>query len=49
MKKHIFSFKNKYFFKITKTDDDLNYLVKFVEKLFSKTHLDASKSAENNF
>jgi hypothetical protein len=52
MKKHIFSsnkFKNKDFFKILKTDDDLNYLVKFVEQLFSKTHLDVSESAKNTF
>jgi hypothetical protein len=52
MKKKIFSsnlFENKDFFKIIKTNDDLNYLEKFVEKLFSKTHLDASESAINTY
>jgi hypothetical protein len=41
MKKNTFSsnsFKNKYFFKIEKTNNDLNYLAKFVQQLFSKTH-----------
>jgi hypothetical protein len=52
MKNHIFSsnlFKNKDFFKILKTDDDLNYLAKFVEQLFSKPHLDVSERAKNTF
>jgi hypothetical protein len=35
------------FFKILKTDDNLKYLAKFVEIFFSKTHLNASKSAKN--
>jgi hypothetical protein len=30
-----------------KTDDDFNYLAKFVKQLFSKTHLDAPESAKN--
>jgi hypothetical protein len=42
-------FKNKDFFKNLKTDDDLNYLAKFVEQLFSKIHFDASASAKNIF
>jgi hypothetical protein len=49
MKKHIFGsnlFKNKDFFKISKTDDYLNYLAKFVEQLLSKPHLDESESAK---
>jgi hypothetical protein len=44
-KKHIFSsnyFKNKDFFIILKTDDDLKYLAKSVEQLSLKPHLDAS-------
>jgi hypothetical protein len=52
MKKHIFSsnlFKNKYFFKFLKTDDGLNYLAKFVEQLFSKSHPDGSESANTFF
>jgi hypothetical protein len=52
LKKHIFSstlFKNKDLFKILKTDENLNYLAKFVEQLFSKTHLDASESAKKFF
>jgi hypothetical protein len=51
-KKHIFSsnsFKNKGFFKILKTDDDLNYLAKFLEQFFSKPRLDASERAKNFF
>jgi hypothetical protein len=49
IKKHILNsyFKNKDFFKILKTYDDLNYLAKFKEQFFSKTHLDASESAKN--
>jgi hypothetical protein len=39
--------KNKDFFKNLKTDDDLNYLAKFVEQLFSKPHIDASENAKN--
>jgi hypothetical protein len=31
------------------TDEDLNYLAKFVEQFFTKTHLDASESAKNTF
>jgi hypothetical protein len=38
-------FKNKDFFKILQTNDDLDYLAKSVEQLFSKPHLDASESA----
>jgi hypothetical protein len=38
-------FKNKDFFKISKTDDDL--LRKMYCAIFSKTHLDASESAKN--
>jgi hypothetical protein len=52
LKKPIFSsylFKNKDFFKIFKTDDDLNYLAKFVEQLFSKPHFNASENAKNTF
>jgi hypothetical protein len=48
-KKHIFRsnlFKNKDFFKILKIDYDLNYLAKFVQQHFSKTHLDASERAK---
>jgi hypothetical protein len=30
------------FFKILKTDDDLNKVAKFVKQLFSKPHFDAS-------
>jgi hypothetical protein len=41
--------KNKEFFKISKTNDSLNYLEKLVEQHFSKTLLDASKSAKNAF
>jgi hypothetical protein len=51
-KKHIFSsnlFKNKDFFKILKTDHDINYLAKSVEQLFSKPHLDGSESAKTHF
>jgi hypothetical protein len=47
-KKYFFGsnkFKTKDFSKILKTDDDLHYLAKFEERLFSKTHLDA----KNNF
>jgi hypothetical protein len=50
MKKHIFSsnlFKNIFFFKILKTDDDLIYLAKFVEQFFFKKH--ASESAKKKF
>jgi hypothetical protein len=32
-----------------KTDDDLNYLKKYVEQLFPKPQLDASESAKNTF
>jgi hypothetical protein len=39
--------KIKIFSKFKKTDDHINYLAKFVEQLFSKTHLDASESAKN--
>jgi hypothetical protein len=52
MKKHIFSsnlIKNEDFFKISKTNDYLNYLEKFVEQHFSKTLFDASESAKNTF
>jgi hypothetical protein len=52
VKKRIFSsklFKNKYFFKILKTEDDLNYLAKSVEQLLLKPHLNASESAKNTF
>jgi transposase len=52
MKKHIFSsnlIKNEDFFKISKTNDCLNYLEKLVEQHFSKTLYDASESAKNNF
>jgi hypothetical protein len=51
-KKHIFSsilFKNEDFYKILKTDDEINYLAKFVEQLFSKPHLNALKSAKTLF
>jgi hypothetical protein len=51
-KKHIFSsnlFKNEDFFKISKTNDYLNYLEKLVEQHFSKTLFDASESAKNTF
>jgi hypothetical protein len=41
--------KNNFFFKILKTDDDLNYLAKFVEQFDSKTHLVASESAKTPF
>jgi hypothetical protein len=52
MKKHIFSsnlFKKKDFFKIQKTINYLNYLVKLVEQHFSKNHFDASESVKNTF
>jgi hypothetical protein len=52
MEKHIFSsnlFKNEDFFKISKTNDYLNYLKKLVEQHFSKTLFDASESAKNTF
>jgi hypothetical protein len=52
MEKHIFSFnlfKNEDFFKVSKTNDDFNYLAKSVEQLFSKPHLDISKSANPLF
>jgi hypothetical protein len=45
MKKPHFSsnlFKNEYFFKISKTNDYLNYFEKLVEQHFSKTLFDAS-------
>jgi hypothetical protein len=42
-------FENKDFFKILKTDDQIIYLAKFVEQLFSKTHLGASESAKTLF
>jgi hypothetical protein len=51
-KKHIFSsnlFKNEDFFKISKTNDYLNYLKKLVEQNFSKTLFDASESAKTLF
>jgi hypothetical protein len=32
-----------------KHNTDLNYLEKFLEKHFSKQHLDASESAKNTF
>jgi hypothetical protein len=35
--------------KISKTNDYLNYLEKFVEQCFSKTLFDASESAKNTF
>jgi hypothetical protein len=38
-----------FFSKFKKINDDLNYLAKFVQLLFSKTRLDASKSAKNTF
>jgi hypothetical protein len=41
--------KNKDFFRILKTDDDSNYLGKFVEQLFSKIYLDALERAKNTF
>jgi hypothetical protein len=37
------------FFKILKTNDYLNYLAKFVDQHFSKTHFDAAESAKNTF
>jgi hypothetical protein len=52
MKKYVFSSnlsKNKYFFKILKTDVDLNYLAKFMEQFFSKPHLDASETTKITF
>jgi hypothetical protein len=52
MKKTHFSsnlFKNKDFLKIYKSNDDLNYLAKFVEKHFSNTHFGASESAKTLF
>jgi hypothetical protein len=52
MKNHIFStnlFKNEEFFKISKTNDYLNYLEKLVEQHFSKTLFNASESAKNTF
>jgi hypothetical protein len=36
-----------FFFKISKTNDYLNYLEKLVEQHFSKTLFDASESAKN--
>jgi hypothetical protein len=51
MKKHIFRsnlFKNKDFFKILKTGDDLNYLAKSVGSFFSKPHLEAPESAKTH-
>jgi hypothetical protein len=51
-KKHNFNsnlFKSKDFFKIFKTDDDLNHLAKSVEQIFSKPLLDASESAKYTF
>jgi hypothetical protein len=42
-------FKNKDFFKILGTDDNLNYLAKFVEPLVSEPNLDASESAKKTF
>jgi hypothetical protein len=50
MKNHIFSsnlFKNEDFFKISKTNDYLNYLEKLVEQHLSKTLFDALESAKN--
>jgi hypothetical protein len=41
--------KIKIFFKILKTDDDLNKLAKFVEQFFSKQYLTASESVKNTF
>jgi hypothetical protein len=52
MKKHIFSsnlLKNQHFFQILKTNDNLNYLAKSVEELFSNPHFDASESEKNTF
>jgi hypothetical protein len=41
--------KLKIFSKCKTTNDDLNYLAKFVEQRFSKIHLDASESAKTLF
>jgi hypothetical protein len=41
--------KNKDFFKILKTGDDLNQLTKFVEQIFSNSLFDASESAKKTF
>jgi hypothetical protein len=52
IKKQIFNsnlFKNKYIFKIFKTNDYLNYLAKFVEQNFSKTHFDATEGGKTQF
>jgi hypothetical protein len=51
-KKPIFSsneFKNKDFFKISKTDDDFNSLAKFVEQFFPETHLIQQKVQKTLF
>jgi hypothetical protein len=51
-KKPIISYtfsKNEDFLKYLKKNDNLSYLAKILEQLFSKTHLDVSESAKNTF
>jgi hypothetical protein len=37
------------FFQNLKKNDYLNYLAKFIEQNFSKTHFDASETAKNTY